>query len=299
MVRLQVARASTLLVAVGLAVTPVVGRADPVPIVVAVANPATIDVQLDDATVERVYLAGLDEGPMGCMADASVARIHELVDGQPISLETDAPLTQQDPAGRDFAYVWLPDGRDLNQVLLREGLARMQLGGSAIAHESELAQAQAVAVEQRSGVWATGACPLSSAPAGLATSVASASERLQVVQIAAGLLHQQAQAVARSSAVLSQAAWRQPTAYAVAELHGAAMALANPTAIDAAQPLAPRFASVASDIVAAVDAYQQAADAANAEQLGSADARIQSSLAALQPLTQELFALSARYDLGD
>jgi endonuclease YncB( thermonuclease family) len=289
--------------ALAVAAVPLSAGAADGPVVVAVADPVSVDVQRDDASIERIYMAGLDAGgpgsPGDCMAAAAMARIHELVDGQPVSIETDAALSQQDPSGRNVGYVWLPDGRDLNEVLLHEGLARMSLGGLASAHEAELAAAQASAVEQRTGVWAAGACPLADAPAGLATSVAATSEKLQVVQIAAGILHQQAQLAASSGAVLSQPDWQQSTVYAVAELHGAAMALANPPTADSTQPLAPRFATIASDVLAATDAYHAAADAKDAQMLAASDAQIQTSVAALQPLTQELLALGARYNLGD
>ena len=295
----------SLIAAVALAVAgmPLSAGAADGPVVVAVADPVSVDVQMDDASIQRVYMAGLDAdapgSPAACMAGATMARIHQLVDGQPVSIETDVALSQQDPSGRDLGYVWLPDGRDLNEVLLHEGLARMSLGGVIGAHEADLAAAQAAALEQRTGVWAPGACPLADAPPGLATSVAATADKLQVVQIAAGILHQQAQLAAHSGAVLSQSDWQQSTGYASAELHGAAMALANPPAADSTLPLAPRFATIASGVLAAADAYRAAADAQDGQMLGASDAQIQTAVAALQPLTQELLALGARYNLGD
>lgn len=291
---------SALGIAVGLLLAggPVSGQAADVATVVGVVDSTSFDVQATDAPVERVYLAGLS-GDQPCIADAALARIHELVDGQAVSIETDTGLSGQDPAGRELVYVWLPDGSDLNEVLLGDGLARTQLDESAPAREAALATAQANALEKRVGVWASGTCPLAAAPPDVASFVPTTSGRVQEVLISAGVLHQQADLATRSNAVFSQAAWQQSTAYAIAELHAAALAIAKPASGQLTQPLAQRFAATANDIMAAADSYQHAVDAHDAQLLGSSDAQIQSGIVALQPLTQELAALGASYNLGD
>src|SRR5579859_5391885 len=145
-------RRAALIFVVGLlsAGAPATGRAADLATVVGVVDPTTFDVQDPDASVQRMYLAGLDAA-QPCMTDAALGRIHELVDGQPVSIETDTTLSAQDPAGRTLVYVWLPDGSDLNEVLLSDGLARMQLDHAAPVHEAALAAAQASALEQRAG----------------------------------------------------------------------------------------------------------------------------------------------------
>jgi Staphylococcal nuclease homologue len=273
--------------------------------VIDVVSPATLDVQTGDSTSERVYLAGIEDGfgagadGSTCVAASAVARIHDLIGGQPVSLEADWARSAQDQLSRQFVYVWLPDGSDLGEVLLREGLVRAEVSGMPLLHEQSLAAAQAAALSQRIGLWAPGACPAEPPPAGVEAFVKSTAEQAQVATTAVDILHQQTLSVSGPGSGLSQPRWRQGTAYAVAELQASAGALASASPGGPVQPLAQRFASIGRDLLAGADSYASASDLQDVGLLQASDGQLQASIAALQPLMQELFALAERYTFED
>jgi endonuclease YncB( thermonuclease family) len=265
--------------------------------VIGVVDSATLDVALSDST-QRVQLAGIDVDA-NCSLAVAAARVHELVDGQAVSLETDSALSEQDQLGRRFVYVWLPDGRDLGQVLLSEGLVRAQLSAVRLAHEDSFAAAQAAAADQRLGAWAPGACPVEVAPAGVESFVKAAASQAQVASTAVSVLHQQTISAAVSPSALSQAGWRQGTAYAVAELHRAGSALASASPGGPVQPLAERFARIGGDLVVGADAYGAASELHDLGLMQSQDDQLAASITALQPLMQELVTYGLRYSFED
>ena len=273
--------------------------------VIDVVSPATLDVQTGDSTTERVYLAGIEDGfgagadRSTCVAASAVPRIHELIGGQPVSLESDWARSAQDQLSRQFVYVWLPDGSDLGEVLLREGLVRAEVSGMPLLHEPSLAAAQAAALSQHIGLWAPGACPAEPPPAGVEAFVKSTAEQAQVATTAVDILHQQTLSVSGPGSSLAQPRWRQGTAYAVAELQASAGALASASPGGPVQPLAQRFASIGRDLLAGADSYASASDLQDVGLLQASDGQLQASIAALQPLMQELFALAERYTFED
>jgi hypothetical protein len=273
--------------------------------VIDVVSPATLDVQTGDSTSERVYLAGIEDGfgagadGSTCVAASAVPRIHELIGGQPVSLESDWARSAQDQLSRQFVYVWLPDGSELGEVLLREGLVRAEVSGMPLLHEQSLAAAQSAALSQHIGLWAPGACPAEPPPAGVEAFVRSTAEQAQVATTAVDILHQQTLSVSRPGSGLAQPRWRQGTGYAVAELQASAGALASASPGGPVQPLAQRFASIGRDLLAGADSYASASDLQDFGLLQSSDGQLQASIAALQPLMQELFALAERYTFED
>ena len=78
-----------------------------------------------DVGRERVRVLGIDTPERGECGYAPAARATaELALGRVIRLEADDTQATRDRFGRTLAYVRLPDGRDLGEVLLRRGLAR-------------------------------------------------------------------------------------------------------------------------------------------------------------------------------
>ena len=74
---------------------------------------------------ERVRVLGIDTPERGECGYAPASRATaELALGRVIQLEADETQAARDRFGRTLAYVRLPDGRDLGEVLLRRGLAR-------------------------------------------------------------------------------------------------------------------------------------------------------------------------------
>jgi endonuclease YncB( thermonuclease family) len=276
---------------------PLSARAADSASVIDVVDSATLDVALSDSS-QRVQLAGIDADD-NCSLPMAAARVHELVDGQAVSLETDSALSDQDQLGRRFVYVWLPDGRDLGQVLLSEGLVRAQVSVVGLAHEDSFAAAQAAAADQRLGAWAPGVCPAEVAPAGIESFVKAAADQAQIASIAVNVLHQQTISATVSPSALSQAGWRQGTAYAIAELRRAGLALGSASPRGSVQPLADRFARVGGDLVVAADRYSAASELHDVGLLQSNDDQLTASVMALQPLMQELVTYGLRYRFED
>jgi len=71
--------------------------------------------------------------------------------GTKVRLEFD--VQQRDKYGRLLAYVWLPDGRMLNEVILEEGYAMLYTVPPNVKYEERLRQAYRRAVEGRRGLW--------------------------------------------------------------------------------------------------------------------------------------------------
>ncbi|MCX8164529.1 MAG: thermonuclease family protein [Aquificaceae bacterium] len=74
-----------------------------------------------------------------------------LTQGKRVSLEFDVQRT--DRYGRLLAYVWLPDGRMLNELLVREGYAQVYTIPPNVKYQERLLSAQRKAREEGKGLW--------------------------------------------------------------------------------------------------------------------------------------------------
>ncbi len=74
--------------------------------------------------------------------------------GSKVYLEFDVQRT--DRYGRLLAYVWLSDGRMLNEVLVREGYAQVYTIPPNVKYQERLLQAQRRAREEGKGFWGKG-----------------------------------------------------------------------------------------------------------------------------------------------
>lgn len=79
------------------------------------------------------------------------ARNIELVGGRKIRLEFD--IERFDDYGRTLAYVFLPDGSMVNEVLLQSGLAHCLYKMPNVKYENRLLKAQREAMQDRRGMW--------------------------------------------------------------------------------------------------------------------------------------------------
>lgn len=110
-----------------------------------------IEVQIGEEVRELRYVlieAPALDAPLG---DVAQARNQELVAGQTVYLETDR--NESDRNGRLLRYVYLADGRMVNEILVREGLAQVMPTGGDVKYEAELRMAQADAMIQGQGSW--------------------------------------------------------------------------------------------------------------------------------------------------
>ncbi len=107
---------------------------------------------------QRVRLLGVDapemekEGrPAEFLAHKAKAELARLVQGQRVRLEYDR--LRYDQYGRLLAYLFLPDGTQVNTELVRRGLARVYLVPPNTRYQETLLEAQRQALEARRGIW--------------------------------------------------------------------------------------------------------------------------------------------------
>jgi micrococcal nuclease len=90
-------------------------------LVVRVIDGDTVEIERD-GSVETVRYIGIDATESGeCFSAEATARNSDLVLGVTITLETDT--SDRDQFGQLLRYAYLPDGRMVNEVLVKEGYA--------------------------------------------------------------------------------------------------------------------------------------------------------------------------------
>jgi micrococcal nuclease len=107
---------------------------------------------------EKVRYLGIDtpeidhgQGDSEFMADASKAFNLKLVGKAQIRLEFDRK--KRDVYGRILAYVFLEDGRMINQILVRKGYAHVMFGNQRLRYEALLLDCQRRAMKEKLGIW--------------------------------------------------------------------------------------------------------------------------------------------------
>jgi micrococcal nuclease len=142
---------------------PTLSRSEPV-LVRTVIDGDTIDV----AGLGRVRLLGIDAPELGRGFDTAAPfareareKLASLVLHHWVRLEQD--VESLDVYNRHLAYVWREDGVFVNEVLLREGLARIT-ARLPLARLDELRRAEQEARSFRRGMWGDSRASLSSSP---------------------------------------------------------------------------------------------------------------------------------------
>lgn len=133
--------------------TLLAGWADPVE----AQTECTVAFVLDGDTLncrdgERIRLLLVDSperGPFGTLARNALAAL--LPSGSKIRLELDEE--SRDERGRLLAYVFLADGRMVNEMLVRQGYAFLKPSVVNRRHSARLRAAESTARQQRLGVW--------------------------------------------------------------------------------------------------------------------------------------------------
>lgn len=132
--------------------------------VVNVLDGETLDVDFGDR-LDRVRLMGIDAPaiaapfqPAECFGNEAAAHMLKLVEGKTVQVAADFVNNLRDAAQRLYAYVWLPDGRMLNGVMIADGYAYAQ--AERIQHRF-LADFQVVERQARAqgrGLWSPRTC---------------------------------------------------------------------------------------------------------------------------------------------
>lgn len=110
---------------------------------------------------EKVRLIGIDtpevdpaRGGPECYGAEASKRTKELTSQKTVTIELDESQGMRDTYGRLLAYVRLPDGSLLNEVLVAEGFAREYTYNQPYRYQKEFKQAQKLSQSEKSGLWA-------------------------------------------------------------------------------------------------------------------------------------------------
>lgn len=132
--------------------------------VVKVVDGDTVDVALGNRT-ERIRLIGIDtpelfdsRRPVQCFGKEAAAKARELLDGKTVWLEPDPSQSIRDRYDRLLHYIWLPDGRLFNLVMVVEGYAHEYTYGLPYKYQREFRVAQRHARDQELGLWSPRTC---------------------------------------------------------------------------------------------------------------------------------------------
>lgn len=125
----------------------------------------TIDVKLADG-VERLRLIGMDtpetvdpRKTVQCFGIEASNKAKELLQGKKVSLESDPSQGERDKYDRLLRYAFLPDGRNYNLLMIREGYAHEYTYQSVpYKYQSEFRAAENQAREAKAGLWADNTC---------------------------------------------------------------------------------------------------------------------------------------------
>ncbi len=148
-------------VAAGVAATPAAPRlAGPDFVLVArVVDGDTVDV-LENSREVRVRLLGINtpetvdpRKPVECFGPEASKKMHELLADGEVRLETDPSQDLLDKYGRLLAYVFLPDGTDVNELMITQGFAREYTYKKPYKFQKEFRADQAAAKASGLGLW--------------------------------------------------------------------------------------------------------------------------------------------------
>jgi micrococcal nuclease len=138
--------------------------ASPLLKVTKVVDGDTIDVEID-GKVERVRLIGIDtpetvdpRKPVECFGKEASDRAKKVLGGQSVKLEADATQDERDKYGRLLRYVFLADGTNFNEQMIRDGYAHEYTYHLPYKYQTEFKTAEKEAKAAKRGLWADGAC---------------------------------------------------------------------------------------------------------------------------------------------
>jgi endonuclease YncB( thermonuclease family) len=143
-------------------------------LVYSVAMPTGLDLYpvsrvIDGDTIEVIYngqaesvrFVGIDTAERGqCFADDATQRVSDLLaeNGNQVYLESDTSQNQRDHYGRLLAFLWLPDGRSLQWLLLAEGYAMEYTFRVPYRYQAQFKQAEFLAGLGGLGLWSPDTC---------------------------------------------------------------------------------------------------------------------------------------------
>lgn len=125
----------------------------------------TIELKVD-GRMQKVRLIGMDTPEVvdprkvvQCFGREASARAHEVLEGQTIRLEYDVQVGERDKYGRLLGYVFLPDGTNYAEKMIRDGYAHEYTYQSqAYKYQMNFKAAEAEAEQASRGLWSPNTC---------------------------------------------------------------------------------------------------------------------------------------------
>ena len=130
----------------------------------AVIDGDTADVEVAGVTT-RIRMIGLNTPEVGqCYFQESKNKAVALLSGKSVSLEYDASQGEKDKYGRTLAYIFLQDGTNFQETMIRQGFAEEYTYSKAYKYQSLFKAAENEAKSKNLGIWGS-ACTSPSQPA--------------------------------------------------------------------------------------------------------------------------------------
>lgn len=133
--------------------------------VLKVVDGDTIELKVDGRN-QRIRLIGMDtpevvdpRKTVQCFGREASAQGHKLLEGQTVRLEYDVQVGERDKYGRLLGYVFLPDGTNYAEKMIRDGYAHEYTYQSqTYKYQATYKQAEAEAQSANRGFWAPDTC---------------------------------------------------------------------------------------------------------------------------------------------
>ena len=124
----------------------------------------TLSVDMDGKNT-TIRLIGIDtpetvhpSKPIQCFGIEASNKAKELLSGQIVRIETDPTQGEVDKYGRTLAYIFMEDGTNFNEYMIKNGYAYEYTFGGEYKYQSLFKSAQKEAETNKSGLWAEGVC---------------------------------------------------------------------------------------------------------------------------------------------
>ena len=132
--------------------------------VIRVIDGDTIVVDFEGVTT-TVRLLGVDtpetvhpEKPVQCFGPEASAKTKELLEGQSVRLEEDPTQGHLDKYGRTLAYVFLPDGTLIDEILISQGYGKEYTYHTAYKYQTLFKKDESLARANQLGLWSPSTC---------------------------------------------------------------------------------------------------------------------------------------------
>ena len=114
---------------------------------------------------ETLRLIGVDtpetvhpNKPVECFGIEASNYAKDLLSNKIISVEYDQSQGEVDKYGRSLVYIFLPDGRNFNKIMIEEGYAYEYTYSEVYKYQKEFKESQTYAKENKLGLWADNIC---------------------------------------------------------------------------------------------------------------------------------------------